>query len=95
VPSRQSRRSPDRQARDASRAAWITVLQSIDRTKATESATWADTAAWVSSADPVAHTAVLAVGGYQRIGTSQRREETFQRPFRLAYVNAAMARSAP
>jgi hypothetical protein len=93
--STKSRRSPERQARDASRAAWLAVVQSIDRTKRTTGATWADTAAWVNAADPAAHIAVLAVGGFQAIGTSQRREETFQRPFRTAYVNAVLGRSAP
>jgi hypothetical protein len=84
-----SRRSPERQARDASRAAWLTVVQAIERTKATVGATWADTQAWVRQADPVADDAVRAVGGYPAMGMSQRREETFQRPFRLAYVTAA------
>jgi hypothetical protein len=83
-----SRRSPERQARDASRTAWLTVVQLINRTKDTAGATWAHTQAWVLEADPVADAAVRAVGGYPAIGTSQRREETYMRPFRQAYVNA-------
>jgi hypothetical protein len=31
--SRQSRRSPERQARDASRTAWLAGVQAIERTK--------------------------------------------------------------
>jgi hypothetical protein len=95
--STQSRKSPERQARDASRMAWLTVVQAIERTKEARGATWADTQRWVTEVDPVADAAVRAVGGYQSIGTSQRREETFQRPFRLAYVRAAVngGRSQP
>jgi hypothetical protein len=67
------------------------VVQTIERTKATPGATWSDAQAWVRQADPVADAAARAIGGYSAIGTSQRREETYMRPFRHAYVNHAVS----
>jgi hypothetical protein len=89
--SRKPRRSPERRARDASRMAWLHLVQTLGAVMATNGReTWADAERRVRDADPVAHAAVLALGGYAVIGRSQRREELYLRPFRQTYVRAVM-----
>jgi hypothetical protein len=84
-------KSPERLARDASRAAWSLVVRELDTVKRSSGGmTWTHAEAAVRAADPCAHAAVLAIApdGYGQLGRSERREETYRRAFRDAYETA-------
>jgi hypothetical protein len=68
----------------------VKLVQLVEETKAGNGRlTWAWTEARMREADPVAHAAVLKLGGYSPIGRSVDREKTYRQAFRLAYVNEA------